>query len=348
MHQQKTIHAFCELGNSLRNFLKEYPNVSNSDFNSALINIVEKNQQYNGWFTPENILFALKGIETMLTKDQLIPFCTNYDTVKVPKQVAVIMAGNIPAVGFHDLMCVLLSGNKILLKYSSDDHLLIPFFIKALIRFYPALQDFILIAEGKLHSFDAVIATGTNNTYRYFEHYFSSYPHIFRKNRTSVAVVKGNETMEDLRKLAKDIFSYFGLGCRNVSHLIVPEMYDFRPFFEAVYSYADLMNNKKYANNYDYNRAVYLLNKEELLDNNFLLLRRSDDLFSPVAVLNYHCYHNNSEILHYLESHKNEIQCVVCIDSFNNSCVLPGNAQCPSINDFADSIDTFTFLTKTI
>jgi hypothetical protein len=348
MHQQNTLNAFINLGHLINQCLNEKnEGKTNSDI-AELNKIIEEHCIYNGWFTPEYVRLALAGIARFLDPEILSTFSRKYTPVKASKKVALIMAGNLPAVGFHDLLCVLISGHKALVKTSADDHLLIPFFIKFLQKDYPRLEDYIFIAGGKLQKFDAVIATGSNNTHRYFEFYFAKYPHLFRKNRSSIAVLSGAETKEELSLLANDIFSFYGLGCRNVAHLMVPENYSFELFFESVFPFARLMDNKKYANNYDYNRAVLLLNKAELLDNNFLLLNKSNDLHSPVAVINYHTYRSQNEIGEYLSQHSDEIQCVCSHLSFLNQRVAFGNAQCPAIDDFADGIDTMEFLTKTI
>lgn len=348
MHLQKTFESFVKLGQLLAASCNN-TNIDDEDENLAeLKRIIQQHHIYNGWFTPENVTLALSGLSKFLDFESLSDFMKKYTVVDKQKTVALIMAGNLPAVGFHDLLCVLLSGNRALVKTSSDDNLLIPFFIRYLTKIYPELKNYISIAEGKLEKFDAVIATGSNNTHRYFEHYFSKYPHLFRKNRSSVAILNGKETQEELSLLAIDIFSYFGLGCRNVSHLIVPENYSFNLFFETIFPYARLMESKKYANNYDYNRAVLLLNKAELLDNNFLLLNNTSDLHSPVAVLNYHHYNSFNEINDYLSQHKEEIQCLCSNFSLDFPTVPLGNSQCPNLHDFADGIDTMEFLIKTI
>jgi hypothetical protein len=244
-------------------------------------------------------------------------------------------------VGFHDLLCVLLSGHIALLKLSSDDNVLMPFFIKLLEYYEPEFTKVIQFSEGKLTKFDAVIATGSNNTAAHFKSYFGKYPHIIRKNRTSAAVITGNESTEDLKKLGRDIFLYFGLGCRNVSKLLVPEGYSFDKLFEAVFDYKFVVDNKKYGNNYDYNRTIYLLNLEKFLDNNFLIIKEDKGLFSPVSVLFYQEFASEKEVKEYIEANKKDLQCIVG----NGPGMIPfGYSQAPVITDYADGVDTLKFL----
>ena len=256
---RKEIQAFLKLSAFLSDFLTERKNALPKY--AELDAIVEKCYLYNGWFTKDNIHKALQGIVVLLEENNLNEFCKQINKPKTPKTVAVIMAGNIPAVGFHDFMCVLLSGNKILIKQSSDDTFLIQFFADFLKEVEPAFTNRISFAEGKLQNFDAVIATGSNNSSLYFERYFGKYPHIIRKNRTSVAVLSGKESRGELALLGNDIFDYFGLGCRNVSKVFVPKGYSFNTFYESIFGFAEIIQNKKYGNNHEYNRAIYLLNR---------------------------------------------------------------------------------------
>jgi hypothetical protein len=251
------------------------------------------------------------------------------------------MAGNIPLVGFHDFLCTLCAGHTAVCKLSSDDKTLLPALANHLIEFAPQLKERIEFVQGPIKHIEAVIATGSNNSTLYFQEYFGKYPHIFRHNRTSVAVFDGTESLEELKALGDDIFSYFGLGCRNVTHLCFPEGYDIQRFFEAIFPYADVVHNKKYGNNYDYNKAVFLLNLQNLLDNNFVLLRESEDLFSPISMLNYHFYASKTDLEAYLLNHEPDIQVVV-----GHGYVPFGQAQAPRLNDYADGIDVMSWLAK--
>jgi hypothetical protein len=256
------------------------------------------------------------------------------------------MAGNIPMVGFHDLLAVLLSGNFAVIKLSGDDKHLLPFVTKILCTIEPAYKERIEFREGRLSEIDAVIATGSNNSARYFEYYFGKIPHIIRKNRNSVAVLSGDEPPEELKKLGADIFSYFGLGCRNVSKLFIPKGYDLNLFFNAIFSYQEIINHNKYANNFDYNRAVYLMgkDKEGLLENGFLFLVKSLEYASPVAVIFYEYYDDIALVNAKLTSDKEQIQCIVSnIQAIQNRIPF-GKAQQPELWDYADNVDTMEFL----
>ncbi len=300
---------------------------------------IERQVHHNGWFTEESVRTSFLNLGNWLSNEQLTNWTNKYSFTENPKVVAVIMAGNIPLVGFHDFICVLLSGNKVQCKLSSEDNKLLPLLALYLLQFAPELKEYISFSDRNLSGFDAVIATGSNNSLVNFESYFSKYPHLFRHNRTSIAVLDGTETKEELKALGEDILNYFGRGCRNVTHLLIPENFDLNLFFEAIVDLGEIVNNKKYGNNYDYNKTIHLLNLESFLDNNFLLLKESDNLFSPLAMLYYHSYKSQEEITAYLEMHKDSIQCVV------GPNYLPfGTAQCPSLSDYADNVDTMAWL----
>ena len=295
----------------------------------------------NGWFTKENVYQSLNALGSQLTESNLNEWTNDYSFSISPKNIAIIMAGNIPLVGFHDFMSVLISGHNAICKLSSDDNSLLPALAQHLIQFSPELKQRIIFTNGKMNKMDAIIATGSDNSIRHFKEYFGHLPNIFRKNRTSIAVLTGTETRDELALLGKDIFEYFGLGCRNVSHLIVPENYDFNLFFESIVDFHPIINHHKYANNYDYNKAVYLLNKSNLLDNNFVLLKKSNELFSPLAMINYHYYKNEEELNQYLEYHNEQIQIIV-----GKNYTAFGNAQRPLLTDYADGINTLNWLQK--
>lgn len=293
----------------------------------------------NNWFTENNIRESLSNLAVWLKSDNLKNWLSNYKVTDSPKTIAVIMAGNIPLVGFHDFLCVMFSGHRALLKLSSDDDLLLPLLVQYLKIFIPEVENRIEFAKGPLKNFDAVIATGSNNSLLHFKSYFEKYPHLFRHNRTSVAVLEGNETQEELKHLGKDIFSYFGKGCRNVTHLIVPEGYDFQLFFQSIVDFGEIINNKKYGNNYDYNKAIHLMNQEVFLDNNFLLVKKDKQLHAPISMIYYHTYTTKKEIQIYLEENESNLQCIV------GKGYLPfGEAQCPTLTDYADGVDTMKWL----
>jgi hypothetical protein len=246
-------------------------------------------------------------------------------------------------VGFHDFLSVLITGNKVLVKASSNDQHLIAFLANYLISIEPKLSYYISFTDGKLENFDAIIATGSNNTARYFEFYFKDKPSIIRKNRNSVAVLNGNESHEDLVNLGEDIFRYFGLGCRNVSKLFVPKDYNFDAFFKAIYEYKDVIFYEKYSNNYDYNKAVFLMSNFKLLDNEFLTLKEDTSYASPISSVFYEYYEDMADLQKRLESESDHIQCIVSNNLIPNSISF-GQTQQPKLWDYADNVDTLQFL----
>lgn len=327
----------CALGES-QEWKDFHLGVTKSEY-EQLEGIVNRQVAYNGWFTKENVRKALLNLGQQLTEENLIKWTNKYTYASNPKRIGIIMAGNIPLVGFHDFLCVLCAGHKAVCKLSSNDKTLLPALASHLIEFAPELKERIEFSAGKIGEMDGVIATGSDNSIKYFEQYFGKYPHIFRKNRTSVAVLDGTESPEELRALGEDLFAYFGLGCRNVSHLFVPESFDLNRFFEAIVDYGDIIHNNKYGNNYDYQRAVYLMNQIPLLDNNFVLLRESTDLFSPLAMLHYERYSDVKDVSDRLEREKENIQVIV-----GKQYEAFGAAQCPSLSDYADGVDVMLWL----
>ncbi len=347
------IKAFISLGRFLKQFAvdgkKDEANSLNALFYNDMEELIKTVHVHNQWFTEENVRNAFGALAYSLEETPLLDWISVYikdiKTEKEPKRVAVIMAGNIPMVGFHDMLCVLLSGNKFAGKLSSDDKLLLPFVAKILKQIEPEFSNLIEFTEDQLKNMDAVIATGSNNSARYFEYYFGKYPNIIRKNRNSVAVLTGAETTDELKLLGDDVFQYFGLGCRNVSKLFVPKGYAFDTFYESIFDFQNVVNNNKYANNYDYNKTVYLMSSNPtLLDNNFLLLKEDVSYSSPIGVLFYEFYDDIKELNKKLETEKEQLQCIVS-NSIEIKNALPfGKAQCPSLNDYADGVDTMKFL----
>ncbi len=304
-------------------------------------------ETYNNWFTKENIHFALKNWAEALTEDNLLAWTNQYTFTETPKNIGIIMAGNLPLVGFHDLLSVVISGNNALIKTSSKDNCLMKFVVKFLISINSEFESIIQIVE-RLKDFDAVIATGSNNTARYFEQYFGKVPHIIRKNRTSIAVLNGAETEEELKKLGDDFFLYFGLGCRNVTKLYIKDEAQLSKIYEAIFPWGNtVINHPKYANNYDYNRAIYLLGKEEFLDNNFLLMKKENALHSAIAVINYEIYDDVNTVKNFLIENEDQIQCVLGNEMQDNpNFVEFGQTQFPTLTDYADNIDTLKFLAE--
>jgi hypothetical protein len=307
----------------------------------AWLRAKEKAYEQNRWFIPEFVSLSVKNIAlNFLQPESLDALINNYglpnDNLH-PKKVGIVMAGNIPLVGFHDFLCVFLTGHIAFIKPSSKDETLIKHLVQKLIEWESSLANMIQFGE-LLKGCDAYIATGSNNTSRYFEHYFQKYPHIIRKNRTSVAILNGNETKEELEKLADDVYQYFGLGCRNITKIYVPKNYDFVPLLEAFNKYDYLVDHNKYKNNYDYNLAILLINNRYYMTNGSILLVEEASITSPISQLNYEFYSDKKSIQKKL--HDNEaIQCIV-----SDETTAFGKAQRPGICDFADGVDTMAFL----
>ena len=347
MRREKIIEAFADLGNFMNQF--EHVDSSKKDlalnefFYDTFNSLIPTLKSHNGWFDELQVRKSITALSFWLDYEALNTWLSYYSWSSSPKKVAIIMAGNIPLVGFHDFVCGLVSGHHLLIKMSSDDKVLLPFIVKILVHINSDFEGRITFTDSKMTDFDAVIATGSDNSARYFAHYFGKYPHLIRKNRNSVAVLSGNESKEDLRALGKDVFDYYGLGCRNVSKIYVPKDYKFELLFEAFYEYKFVMDNKKYANNFDYHRALFLMGGHDLLENGFLLLKEDESLSSPISVLYYETYDSISELEKTLHSMSEQIQCVVSELNIPNSFRL-GASQQPSLTDYADGEDTMAFL----
>lgn len=343
--------AFTALGHFIRqfsqpNFVRDEDVVGNDIFFTRFAEAMEAAVHYNGWFTIDQMLIAMKSWSTALTMDELKQWTSVYDFNREPlKNVGLILAGNIPLVGFHDFLSVLISGNKVLVKMSSNDQKLLPILAEYLIHIEPRFEDRIHFVKERLENFDAVIATGSNNTSRYFEYYFDKVPNIIRKNRNSVAILDGLETKEDLIALGHDIFTYFGLGCRNVSKLWVPKGYNFDAFFDAMFEFQDVIHYEKYSNNYDYNKAVFLMSNFKLLDNGFLTIKEDSSFASPISSVFYEYYDAVDDLKEELVLQREKIQCVVSNGIIDDSIAF-GQTQFPSLADYADGVDTLDFLLK--
>lgn len=332
------ISAVCDLGSFFGKILNDPTKAS--EFHSKL----KSAEIHNPWFTPENLNYCLKQWNEVLTRKNIENWLKEYKYSDSPKKVGIIMAGNLPLVGLHDLISVILSGNDAIVKTSSKDDVLMSAVIDFLTENYPELKNSIQKTE-RLKDHDAVIATGSNNTARYFEYYFKDIPHIIRKNRTGVAVLDGSESKQELNGLADDIFRYFGMGCRNVTKLFLPENYNTDQLFESFFEWKDIINHPKYANNYDYNRAVFLLGKEKFLDNNFVMLKESESFHSPIAVVHYSYYKNQDELKNILDQNSEEIQCIVGHPTAGiQNQIGFGQSQKPGLNDYADGVDVMKFL----
>ncbi|MGE0079165.1 MAG: acyl-CoA reductase [Bacteroidales bacterium] len=344
MNIDKRINAFAALGSRI---ISEINQNDKSDLSIAIDNA----NIHNPWFTPENVRNALSAIaQQWLSKETLENWIAQYPKEKLTpanlKQIGVIMAGNIPLVGFHDLLCVLMSGHRFIGKFSSKDGNLMQIITQMLIAIEPEFANYIEITENQLKGFDAVIATGSDNTSRYFDYYFKNYPSIIRKHRNSIAVITGNESDDDFVQLSNDIFTYFGLGCRNVSKILVPKEYNFKPMLDNFSKWSSLVNQNKYANNYEYNRAIYTMNQVQHLDTGYLIVTPSESIESPVGVLYYQEYNKLNDVTEYLNVNSEKIQCIVGESNVHLHAIPFGTTQSPKINDYADGIDTIEFLSS--
>lgn len=343
--------AFVALGDFLRQFatnefVKSEKVEHNDTFFAPFEALIETSVHYNGWFVKEQVLIAIQSWAAALTAENLNHWCSAYDFSREPlKKVGLILAGNIPLVGFHDLISVLISGNIALVKLSSNDQKLLPLLAEYLQKVEPQFAERLVFIKGKMEGFDAVIATGSNNTARYFDYYFNSVPNIIRKNRNSVALLTGEETPEQLTALGKDIFTYYGLGCRNVSKLFVPRGYNFDAFFQGMYAQKDVISYEKYANNYDYNKAVFLMSEFKLLDNGFLTIKEDASYASPISSVYYEYYDAIEEVMERLKNDQEKIQCIVS-NGITTDSIAFGQTQTPQLWDYADQVDTLAFLLK--
>ena len=341
---KRRIKSFNDLGvlfheNFNNNKIKTYPK-----WDLKLSEILKEASLYNPWFTLKNLRLSLKNWAIELKKVKIENWLSGYNIHKNnSKTVAIIMAGNIPIVGFHDLLSSMLLNFKCLIKLSSDDKILIPFIVNFLEFRNPSFKNRITFESNKLKNFDAVIATGSDNSHKYFEFYFSNYPNIIRKTRHSVAVLDGNETDHDLSLLSNDIFNYFGLGCRSVSKVFIPLGYDLDLLFNAFYKHKEVINHNKYANNFDYNKAVFLMSEDKFVENGFIILKEESKLGSPIGCLYYQYYDDLNYIYKSIKEKSDKIQCVVSNDK---NTVAFGSTQCPKLEDYADNIDTLDFLLK--
>jgi hypothetical protein len=331
MSLEERIEAFSKLGDKINQ-------MSSEEFE----HLSHQARIQNQWFSEDNIARAFKGIASMINEVELNEWLSKYTipVVENPKVIGIIMAGNIPMVGFHDLLCVVISGHIAAIKPSSQDDYLTRFLVNTLLEVAPELTDTIQLRE-RLTKIDGLIATGSDNTARYIEYYFRNHPKIIRKNRTSVAVLDGSESSEELALMGNDLFWYFGLGCRNVSKVFAPEDYDPKGFFEAIEHFNYIADHNKYRNNYDYHKSILLVNGVKHLDNGFLLWQPSDDLVSPVSILFQQTYTNKTELNDILRHNASKIQCIV-----GNEHTPFGQAQLPRVWDYADNVDTLEFLLK--
>ena len=341
MNREKQISGLAQLGFYINKFLEVKPENYN-EVDEKFAALLRKSEIENSWFTQESQRFALKQWADLLTEENLNHWLSKYKPSHDSKKVGLILAGNIPMVGFHDVISVILSQHIALIKLSSKDRTILPFLLNKWQEFSEAELQYEFVE--KLQDFDAVIATGSNNTARYLEYYFKDHLSIIRKNRTSIAVLKGYETPEELQLLAEDIFRYYGLGCRNVTRLFIPQDFVIDGLFENFLNFKEIINHNKYANNYEYNRAIYLLNQERFWDNNFVMLKEDEALFSPLSVINFTRYKNIDEVKSFINENEENIQAIVAKPELGLDSIALGEAQNPDLETYADHVDTMQFL----
>ncbi|MCH7535428.1 MAG: acyl-CoA reductase [Bacteroidetes bacterium] len=347
MNLDDRIAAFCELGAKLKTQVETWAR-NDDDCEDNFLETMRLSESRNPWFDKKNLISSLSAWSDNLTKKELNNWINPYaDLIRKQNKivvVGVVAAGNIPMVSFHDFVSILLTGNRFRGKLAKSDNSLLPYVIKELLKIEPRLSDRIDITDDHLEGFDAVIATGSDNSARYFDYYFGKYPNVIRKNRNAIAVIEGTESPEEMMNLGNDIFQYYGLGCRNVSKLLVPVNYNLDRFFEGIYPFADVIHHNKYGNNYDYNRTIFLMNEEKFLDNGFVLLKEDEGIASPIATLYFERYDGNSALDEILTRHQDELQCVSSKMQINENTVNLGRTQQPELFDYADGINTIEFL----
>lgn len=318
----------------------------NDSAQQELYALIDTVFQKNAWFSPWSVRNALTGISEMLNSSDITEWASRYYKNITRKEnqntIGIVMAGNLPLVGFHDLISVFLAGDKAQLKLSSDDKELMPVIIKLMSSVDSRVNDMVTIANEKLEGIDKVIATGSNNTARYFEYYFGKYPNIIRKSRTSLAILSPSDSEDDIDQLAEDIFYYYGLGCRNVSKIYLPKSIGTTHFIDVLSKNASKLDNVKYINNLEYHKSIMLINNVQFLDGGFFFMKEDNSLFSPVSVLNYEFYDDIDSVQQFVQENKNDIQCVVGNASFCD--VSFGQAQHPKLWDYADKVDVLQFL----
>ncbi len=340
MNINRRIELISNIGEFLKNYLDEDFDNSTDDKLVKFKDIITKAQSKNPWFTDENIKVNLTYWSNKLTKHNLNKWLSKYNLNNISrKNIAIIMAGNIPLVGFHDFICVFLSGHNSVIKLSNSDNFILPF----LTDLMKVSSERIVYSDSFLKDYDGVIATGSDNTSRYFDYYFKNKGSIIRKNRNSIAILNGEESDDDLKSLSQDIFTYFGLGCRNVSKLYVPKNYNFDLFFNSIFGYKELINNHKYANNYDYNKAIYLMSEYKFLDNGFFIVKEGNEMHSPISTINFEYYDKVSILREKINLEDDNIQCIVSNIEFKGKVDF-GETQNPSLNQYADNIDVMSFL----
>lgn len=343
-------HRVLSLAATIQRITNEWKSIDKNDFSKVLpddfswVGVAKKSYVKNSWFDYDSLNYCFQHWFSSLTKENLLSWLNMYEPITKSKRVGLILAGNIPMVGLHDVLCVLLSGHEAVIKTSSKDADLIPFLLKEWKAIDPSIQYEIV---DKLDRFDAVIATGSNSSAEIFERYFAEYPKIIRKNRTSVAILSGDESDEELQKLSEDVLRYFGLGCRNVTQVFVPEGFDIDKLYRNFTTFEHYRFHHSYMNNHNYHKAIFLLNHDTFWDNDWLIIKLSEDWFCPPAMLNVSFYHSLDDVANKIKNRMSDTQAIVGkIENFEQALIPFGEAQKPSLTDYADNVDTMDFLSK--
>lgn len=336
MDLETRVKAIAELGNW-------FANQDATEFETLCQTAVNQ----NNWFTNESIKKSFSAWAETLQPDKLNQWTAPYTFKEQGLQIGLVLAGNIPLVGLHDVLSVIISGNIACIKYSSQDSILMKAVLNALVNIKSQFKSQIQEVE-RLNDVDAVIATGSDNSARYFKHYFASKPHIIRQNRVSIGIINGEESTADFEALGEDIFTYFSLGCRNVSKVFVPKGFELPKLIGAMDKFSPTLDHHKYRNNYDYNKSIYLVNSEPHLDSGFFMMRESKELVSPISVVFYETYESEAELSLKLSAELDKIQCMVSKGAWYEGSLPFGTAQCPELWDYADGVDTLEFLSETI
>ncbi|MDP4266026.1 MAG: acyl-CoA reductase [Bacteroidota bacterium] len=352
MNLSQRVYAFAKLGDFLLQYSETENKISISEeinkiHYDSFLRIIKESAYYNPWFTEENIRFAINAIACNLNYNKLKEWISDYsinEENQHSKKIGVLMAGNVPFVGFHDFLSILISGNKLICKPSSEDSVIPKKIAEILCDIEPEFKEYIEFRDGIMKDADAIIATGSNNSALHFEYYFRNYPHIIRKHRNSIAIINENISSDDLNLLADDIFTYFGMGCRSVSKVFIPENFDINMLIQSFEKFKHYRNNHRYFNNYEYNKAIYLVNNEKHLDNGFVMLKESNTSNSPVSVLFYEYYKSVDDVIEYINTEEDNIQCIVSDIKGIEGSIPYGYSQRPGLKQYADNIDVMKFL----
>ncbi len=346
MHINDRIEKIIWLGEFIREHFNNYLHSEFSDLHKKLTDAIINEKYNNPWFTENNIEYSLKHWGELLKTENVLNWIKLYhlQTTKKQKNILIIAAGNIPLVSFHDVLCVFLTGNRSIVKLSSKDKNLLKLLVEIWSTKYSDIKQMITFTEHTVKNFDAVITTGSNESLKYFESYFGKYPHIFRGHRNSIAILDGTESQTDLQNLSDDVFLYFGLGCRSVSKIFVPQNYDFDFLINSFKKWEHIFYHNYYLNNFEYQKTIYLLNKTPFIDGGFFMLKESENFSSPIGVIFYEYYSDISILAQKIKALSSQIQCIVYKENKYLKTVKFGSSQSPTLWDYADDIDVVNFL----